>query len=96
LSFVSQTPLWQTSVAAAAVHVPFRVGFACGGSDGTTVPFDNCGRHADMLSSHHCPVAQSASVTQPPGGMQVLFRPHAPERHTVPPFAIVHGPSPFA
>jgi hypothetical protein len=39
LFFVSHTPLLQTAVAAAAVHVPFSVGFVWSTSVGIPVPF---------------------------------------------------------
>ena len=102
LSFGSHTPLWQTSAPAAAVHVPFSVGFVCGGSLGIAVPFGSCALHVLTLMSHHMSVAQSASVLQPVGGSQVPFTLHMPERHTTPPLPApaseggVHGPSPVA
>jgi hypothetical protein len=96
LSLVSQTPLLQTSVPAAAVHVPSSVGFACGGSVGITVPLESCGVHACVLSSHQLPPVQSASTLHPLGGAHVPFMLHVPERHTTPPFVAVHGPSPLA
>jgi hypothetical protein len=96
LSAVSHTPLVHTSVPAATVHVPLSVGLACGGSLGTAVAFGSFAVHVCVLSAHHWPAEQSASTLQPPAGSHVPFVLHAPERHTVPPLAIVHGPSPLA
>jgi hypothetical protein len=70
LSFVSQTPLTQTSAPAAAVHVPFSVGFMWAPSVGMGVPFARSGVHECAVSLHHLPAPHSASV------VQVL--PHAP------------------
>jgi hypothetical protein len=50
LSIGSQTPLWQTSAPAAAVHVPFSVGLVCSGSIGMGVPFGRSGVHASLVS----------------------------------------------
>jgi hypothetical protein len=96
LSEVSQTELWQTSVAAATVHVPFSVGFVWGGSVGTVVPFARRGVQVCALSLHQLPDEQSASTLQPPAGWQTPAMLHEPERQTVPPVRIVHGPSPLA
>jgi hypothetical protein len=96
LSFVSQTPLVQTRVPAAAVHTPFRVGFVWAVSVGTAVPFVSCGVHMCAVSLHQLPAVQSASTLHPPVASQVPLLLHAPERHTTVPFAIVQGPSPLA
>jgi hypothetical protein len=96
LSFTSHTPLTQTSVAAAAVHVPLRVGFVWLVSVGTAVPFGSWATHWCIVSLHHLPVAQSASTLQPPEGSQVRFVLQAPERQSVGPSVAVHGPSPLA
>ena len=60
----SQTPLEQTSVAAAAVHVPLSVGFVCAVSVGIGVPFARVGVHCPSVSSHQLPAPHSASVVQ--------------------------------
>jgi hypothetical protein len=96
LPFVSQTPLWQVSVAAAGVHVPLSVGLECAGSEGTAPPFATCGVHMWLVSLHQLPAEQSASTLQPPDGSQVPLVLHMPEMQTVPPFTTVQGPSPFA
>lgn len=96
LSFTSHTPLTQTSAPAAAVHVPLSVGLVWAVSVGTAVPFASCGTHWCIVSLHHLPVAQSASTLHPPEGSQVRFVLQAPERQSVGPSAIVHGPSPLA
>jgi hypothetical protein len=96
LSFVSQTPPTQTSFPAAAVHVPFSVGFVCGASVGTAVPLGSCAVQVVVLSSHQSPLMQSASASQPPMGSHTPLVLQAPERHTVVPFDAVHGPSPLA
>jgi hypothetical protein len=93
---VSQTPLVHVSAPAAAVQVPLSVGFVCGGSVGTTIPLGSVGKQAFMLSLHHLPVGQSASTLQPPDFSHVPLVLHMPEMQTVPPFATVQGPSPFA
>jgi hypothetical protein len=61
---VSQTPVVQTSVAAAAVQVPFSVGFVCGASVGIGVAFASVGVHLPRASSHQLPAPHSASVVQ--------------------------------
>jgi hypothetical protein len=96
LSFVSHTPLVHVSAPAPVVHVPFKVGFVCGGSVGTTMPLGNVGTQVFIDSLHHIPIMQSASTLQPPAGPQRPFMLHVAERQTVLPFVIVHGPSPFA
>jgi hypothetical protein len=92
-SFGSHTPLAQTSAPAALVQVPSRVGFVCGASVGTGVALGSVGRHAFMLSLHQLPVGQSASALQPPAGSHRPLLLQAPERQTVAPLALVHGPS---
>src|SRR5262249_14000946 len=52
--------------------------------------------HMCIDSLHHWLLLQSASTLQPPAGSQVPSVLQAPERQTVPPSDIVHGPSPFA
>jgi hypothetical protein len=96
LSVVSHTPLVQTSVLAAVVHVPSNVGLVCGGSFGIAVPFASCGVHVWVLSSHQLPPEQSASTSHPPAGSHVPFVLQVPERHTTGPVGPVHGPSPTA
>jgi hypothetical protein len=96
LSVGSQTPLAQTSVAAAAVQAPFSVGLVWGGSFGRDAPFASLGVQACVLSAHQLPPVQSPSTLQPPMGSQVPFTLQAPDRHTVPPVAAVQGPSPIA
>jgi hypothetical protein len=95
LSLVSQTPLVQVSVAAAAVQVPSSVGFAWAPSLGTGVPLATVGRHMCIVSLHQVPAAQSASTLQPPEGSHVPLTLHIPERQTLL-VAGVQGPSPFA
>ena len=63
--FGSQTPVVQTSVAAAAVQVPLSVGFLCGGSPGIGEAFARVGVHFAVDSSHQFPVRQFASAVQP-------------------------------
>jgi hypothetical protein len=70
---VAQTPLWQVSVAAAAVHMPFRVGPVWGGSVGTMPPFGTLLVQVLVLSSHHWP-GQSASVAQPTQVLVVVLQ----------------------
>jgi hypothetical protein len=96
LSFTSHTPLWHTSVAAGAVHVPVSVGLSCAASVGIGKPLANRDWHACMLSSHHSPVAQSASALQPPAASHVPDLLHTPDWQTVGPVATVQGPSPLA
>jgi hypothetical protein len=60
----SHTLLAQTSAAAAAVHVPLSVGFACAASVGMAVPFARVGVHCPSDSSHQLPAPHSASVVQ--------------------------------
>jgi hypothetical protein len=96
LSLGSHTPDVHTSAPAAVVQVPLSVGFACVGSLGTGWPFGNVGVHVCVPSSHQLPAAQSASTSQPPAGSHTPLVLQVPERHTVPPFPVVQGPSPFA
>src|SRR3977135_3654060 len=93
---MSQTPLTHTSAPAAGVHMPPSVGFVCGASVGTAVPFMSFGVHMCAISLHQLPPAQSASTLQPPAGSQRPLALHAPERHTTGPLATVQGPSPTA
>ena len=92
LSPESQTDDWQTSVAAEAVHAPFRVGLVCGASVGMLVPLVSLTLQAWLVSLHHWPPVQSLSTLQPPGGWHNEFELHEPERQTVPALAAVHGP----
>ena len=81
------------------MHVPFKVGFVCGGSVGTAPPLAIFGVQVWVLSSHQLPPEQSASTSQPPAGSQVPLVLQAPERQTTPPLPVgpgVHGPSPTA
>jgi hypothetical protein len=96
LSLMSQTPLTQTSIAAAGTHSPSRTGFMCGMSTGIDVPLASFGVHVPVVSSHQLPPVQSASVAQPPAGSQTPEPLHVPERQTVAPLPAVQGPSPFA
>jgi len=64
LSLVSHTPLTQTTVPAAAVHVPFSVGPVWAASVGTATPFASWGVHMCAVSLHQLPAPQSASVKQ--------------------------------
>ena len=96
LSFVSQTELRQTSVAAGCVQVASSVGFACGGSLGIAVPFTSFGAQTWFEMLHQSPFAQSPSTLQPPAGWQRLFALHDCERQTTVWFAFAQGPSPFA
>jgi hypothetical protein len=96
---VSHTALVQTSVAAGAVQLPLSVGFVCGASLGSAVPFGSLAEQVWAVSLHQLPAVQSASTLQPPCGSQKPFELHTPERHTVAAFPVapvVHGPSPFA
>jgi hypothetical protein len=95
LSPAEQTLLTQTRLAASDVHVPSSVGLVCGTSVGSAVPFVSSGVQAWLLSRHQLPVEQSASTLQPPAGSHVPFVLHAPERHTAPAVAVVHGPVPM-
>jgi hypothetical protein len=61
----SQTPVVQTSVAAAAVQLPFSVGFVCGASVGIGVAFASVGVHFATDSSHQLPARQFESIVQP-------------------------------
>src|SRR5262249_41631284 len=65
LSAGSQTPLSQTTVPAAAVHVPSIFGLVCPESVGTGVPFGSLGVHMCMLMLHQSLAPHSASVVQP-------------------------------
>jgi hypothetical protein len=96
LSFVSQTPLLQTSVPAAAVQTPFSVGFVCAVSVGMPTPFASWGVHSWAVSLHQLPEGQSESTLQPPVPWHTPPEPHMPERQTVVPSDAVHGPSPLA
>jgi hypothetical protein len=94
LPLSSQTPLWHTRAPAAAEQVPFSVGFVCGPSVGIAVPFASVAVQVCIDSSHHCSAAQSASTSQLPAAMHVPFALQTPERQTVAPVELVHGPSP--
>jgi hypothetical protein len=97
LFVVSHTPLEQTSVAAAAVHLPFKVGVIWVPSIGIGVLFGSFAVQVFVASSHHLPIEQSASTLQPPAGSQSMFVLHAPDWQTVLPVAAAtHGPSPSA
>jgi hypothetical protein len=93
LSEKSQTPLWQTKIAAGPEHVPLSTGLVCEGSFGIGWPFASTGTQAWTDSLHQLPVEQSESTTQPPLAMQTPVTLHTPERQTVVAFEAVHGPS---
>jgi hypothetical protein len=68
LSLVSHTALEQTSVPASPVQLPLSVGFVCGASAGSAVPFAKVGVQVWAVSLHQLPAAQSASTLQPFSG----------------------------
>ncbi len=72
------------------------VGVACAESVGIAAPFASFGSHVFCDSLHQSPLAQSASTLHPPDFSHLPSLLQAPERHTVAPFAVVHGPSPSA
>ena len=81
LSFASQTPLWQTRAAAAAVHVPFKVGFVWAGSVGNAEPFTSCGVQMCVVSLHQFPAGQLLSTVQAPPPPRLLPpRPNTPSK----------------
>jgi len=92
LSALSQTALWQTSAAAGDEQLPSRVGLVCGASVGSGLPFGSVALQVCELCSHHLPLAQSASRLQPLAERHLPSAPHAPERHTTAPLALVQGP----
>jgi hypothetical protein len=92
LSALSQTPLWQTKVAAGTVQLPSSVGVMCGGSVGSGLPLASVGWQVREPCWHQFPVAQSVSKLQPPAERHLPSLPHSPERHTTAPLADVQVP----
>ena len=95
LSVVSQTPAWQTALPTAVLHAPVSGG-VCPLIVGTDVPFGSFAVHVFADVSQNWVAAQSPSTVHAPGAWQTPDTEQPPERQTVAPVAVVHGPSPSA
>jgi hypothetical protein len=63
---------------------------------GTLVPSGSLGTQSFIWVSQNSEAVQSASAMHVPAALQSIVAEHEPERHTVPWFIVVQGPSPSA
>ena len=94
LSAVSHTPATQTDAPTGALQVPVSAG-VCPVIVGTAPSFATFATQAFVCVLQNCVAAQLASTVQLTGVAQTPSA-HAPLRQTVPAFAGVHVPPPFA